>query len=478
MAQEIEIDLLTIRRGTVTAPAGCGKTHLIADALKRHKLASPILVLTHTNAGVVALRNRLSRLGVSSSAYSLATIDGWAMKLVSTFPIRSSIDLNILKLEKPKDDYPAIRRAAVALLKSGHIRDALRASYTQLIVDEYQDCSLIQHAIVYYAAKTLPVCTLGDPMQAIFGFGSDELANWTDQVCKHFPIAGELKHPWRWENVGADSLGQWLLDVRHKLMSEDSVDLLSAPDNVSWIKLKGDRSDFEKILEAARTPATGRNESVLIIGDSMNAESRYRIASSVHGAVTVEKVDLSDLVSFSKKLAIAAPGALELIANFAQSLMTNVGATDLVRRTNSLQSGAARKPATAVESTAIEFIRDPSYGKVADVLVEISRESGVRTYRPAVVSACLRALRQCHENKDLSFQSAVVQMREQNRILGRPLPKRAIGSTLLLKGLEAETVVILDADNLDAKNLYVAMTRGSKRLVVCSASSTLRPRFK
>jgi hypothetical protein len=40
------IDLLTIERGTVTAPAGCGKTHLIAQSLMRHTEAKPILIST------------------------------------------------------------------------------------------------------------------------------------------------------------------------------------------------------------------------------------------------------------------------------------------------------------------------------------------------------------------------------------------------------------------------------------------------
>ena len=56
------IKLLKIERGTVTAPAGCGKTQLIADVLTRHEGAKPILVLTHTNAGVVALRGRFDRV--------------------------------------------------------------------------------------------------------------------------------------------------------------------------------------------------------------------------------------------------------------------------------------------------------------------------------------------------------------------------------------------------------------------------------
>jgi DNA helicase IV len=66
-------------------------------------------------------------------------------------------------------------------------------------------------------------------------------------------------------------------------------------------------------------------------------------------------------------------------------------------------------------------------------------------------------------------------MREQNRLVGRQLPKRAVGSTLLLKGLEAELAVVLNAAELNARNLYVAMTRGSKGLIVCSRNPILKP---
>jgi DNA helicase-2/ATP-dependent DNA helicase PcrA len=75
----------------------------------------------------------------------------------------------------------------------------------------------------------------------------------------------------------------------------------------------------------------------------------------------------------------------------------------------------------------------------------------------------------------LSFHEAAIRMREQNRLVGRPLPRRAVGSTLLLKGLEAEVAVILNAGALDARNLYVAMTRGSKTLTICARSPILNP---
>jgi hypothetical protein len=61
----------------------------------------PILVLTHTNAGVAALRGRLERASVPTSAYRLATIDGWAMRLLTLFPQRAGNDPDILSVTNP-----------------------------------------------------------------------------------------------------------------------------------------------------------------------------------------------------------------------------------------------------------------------------------------------------------------------------------------------------------------------------------------
>lgn len=163
----VEIDLLAIDRGIVTAPAGCGKTHLIADALMRHTGSKPILVLTHTNAGVAALRTRLDHEDVPASRYRLSTIDGWAIRLAKTFPRTSGVDPAALLLHNRQRDYPLIRDAAWRLLHGRHIDDVLRATYDRLIVDEYQDCGQRQHGIVCNAASALRTVLLGDPMQAI-----------------------------------------------------------------------------------------------------------------------------------------------------------------------------------------------------------------------------------------------------------------------------------------------------------------------
>jgi hypothetical protein len=155
----------------------------------------PILILTHTNAGVAALRGRLERAGVRPTAYRLLTIDGWGMRLVSMFPKRAGHDPSLLDLTHPGTDYPNLRVAAARLLKAGHINDVVSASFARLIVDEYQDCSVRQHALVGFASNALPTSVLGDPMQAIFGFGQDDLAKWDETVCKHFRWRENLGRP-------------------------------------------------------------------------------------------------------------------------------------------------------------------------------------------------------------------------------------------------------------------------------------------
>lgn len=467
------VDLLAIDRGAVTAPAGCGKTHLIAEGLGRHEGAKPILVLTHTNAGVAALRARLDRAGVNPSRYRLSTIDGWCLRLLTLFPKRAGHDPAILLIQNPKAHYPAIRRAAGILLRDGHVDDVLAATYDRLIVDEYQDCSKVQHAIICFAARSLKTCVLGDPMQAIFGFQGNALADWDQHVCTQFPVAAELDRPWRWINAGEEAFGRYLLDVRVSLIAGEGIDLREAPQNISWIQLDG-RSDHERRLRAGSI-AVADDEKVLILADSKNPTGQRQFASQIFGAVTVENVDMRDLVDFGDGLDLASPELLSHVVEFAGKVMTNTGGNNLLARVNTLRAGRERVGPTPVEATAVRLIQAPSYSGVADLLVEMGKEHGVRTHRPAILRGGLRLLKNCSDSVGLMPAEAAMQERERSRLIGRPLARRTVGSTLLLKGLEADVAVILDPTDMDRRHLYVAMTRGAKRLIICSRHGRLTP---
>lgn len=466
--------LTSIEKGSVTAPAGCGKTHLIAETLKTFNGKKPILVLTHTNAGVASLHGRLKKMAVPSHKYKLYTLDGFFIRLISTFPESSRLRPNILEFCNPSVDYPAIRDCAHTLLSSGNIDSIIQGSYSHIIVDEYQDCNLPQHSIVCLLASLLPACVLGDPMQAIFNFGKNVLVNWDVDVISFFPTVCELRKPWRWCNAAADPLGDWLLDARTRLMNGNSIDLRTLPDYVVWHKLQNDKSDPITIQKAVQTSIPGKKARALILCDSTNPKKQQELASRTPGAVTVENVNMTDLVTFGQNFKSLNASSLEILFGFIQSVMKNANIAELNRRLRVLLAGTARKEQSKVEQYCLEFIRAPSYDTALNIIQSVREREGAALYRPIIYSGCLQALRLVISGK-MDIEQAVHVIRERYRQYGRQLPMRGIGSTLLLKGLEADIAVITNPNVMDSKNLYVAITRGSERLVVCSPKPVLTP---
>lgn len=469
-----ELDLYGVRRGSVTAPAGCGKTQLIADTLAAHTGSKPILVLTHTNAGVAALRARMVKAAIPSSAYRISTIDGFAMRLAGKFPLRSGLPAQMLELANPGLDYPAIREAAANLLQAGHINAPLRATYASLFVDEYQDCNAAQHRLVAWAAETLPTCVLGDPMQAIFGFGGNCLVNWQVDVESQFPPVGMLQTPWRWRLAGTEELGQWLLRARAGLQAGQTVDLQGAPAEVQWVQLDAATAE-EQRRAAARTRGRNAQDSVLIIGDAMNVRGRYQLSSQTPGATVVERVDLVELMQFARTFDPAGADPLVQVVEFSASLMTGVGAAALLQRVQVLLHGRPRNPPTLIEAAAVAFARSPSVAEASRLLQAFARQPGTHVYRPEVLRCCQAAM-QAASRGTCTFYAAALQARERQRHMCRPVARRAVGSTLLLKGLEADVAVILEPQAMTAQHLYVALTRGARKVVVCSPTSILTPR--
>jgi DNA helicase-2/ATP-dependent DNA helicase PcrA len=309
-------------------------------------------------------------------------------------------------------------------------------------------------------------------MQAIFGWQGNERPDWDKHVCQHFRIVGELTTPWRWKNAGTENFGRWLFDVRRKLKEGTSVNLTSAPPEVTWVRLDGTEDRILQI-RAGSIRAPTPDGTVLIVGKSTSPSSQQEFASQIPGAETVEAVELKDMVQFARDLDFQGVDALEKVASFAGSVMANVGAPDLIQRVGILERGKGRREPSDAERAALRFKATRTPSAAVDLLVEISKTAGVKKHRPSMLRASIKALRSCDGSEGNTFLDAAIRAREQNRLLGRPLPKRAVGSTLTLKGLEADVSVILDAGDLDARNLYVAMTRGSRRLLVCSDTAIL-----
>lgn len=146
-------------------------------------------------------------------------------------------------------------------------------------------------------------------------------------------------------------------------------------------------------------------------------------------------------------------------------------------RLESLRNGRARKPASSLEAAALRFSDAPSYENASAILMECKQAQRVRVVRPLLLSAIMRVMHLCDVNRDLSFPDAAKKVRSEYRYRERIMPKRAVGSTLLFKGLETDgAIVVYDGASMGAKHLYVALTRASKRIVVYSESAVLNRR--
>lgn len=313
-------------------------------------------------------------------------------------------------------------------------------------------------------------------MQAIFGLAQNVLVNWPVDVEPIFPSVGQLAHPWRWIRVGTEDLGNWLLEARQTLQAGGSINLVErAPREVEWIQLNA--QNFQ-VAERQRVAAAGiaveRDQTVLVIAKATNPQARHQISSQIPGATVVETVELLDLVAFADRFDPAAEDSLQQLAAFATSVMTGVGQTNLLNQVRSIRNGRNENPPTPIEAMAVAYTNAPTMTAAVDLLRAFSEQDGSRVYRPEVFRCCLTAMRMAADGA-ANFSEAAIQVRERNRHLGRPLSRRSVGSTLLLKGLEADVVVLLYPELMTAQNLYVALSRGARRVCVCSTGPLLRP---
>lgn len=465
-----ELNILAHQRGSVSAPAGCGKTQLITEALLKCTDSKPVLVLTHTNAGRAALEHRLKKRGISGAKARVATLDSWAIRVVQCFPERSGLSESVLRVRGANADYKAIRRGALGILTEGHASQVIFATYSRVIVDEYQDCGELQHLMVLALAELLPTVVLGDPLQVIFDFAGP-VVSWSKEVIPSFPPLACKHEPWRWINAEAPELGDWLLNtVRSRLSHANGfIDLSTAPKGVEWVRLEGTPVEISNARIATATRKFAG--TTLIIADSRSKQSQWEVARRSR-ATMVEANDMTDFIEFSSTFDPNSETSLDVAVKYFGGLLSGLSPKELIDRTRRLQRGRAKVAASKIEEICLTYLGSPSHKAAADMLDALQDASGVFAFRPDIVRLCSKALRAVSES--VTFHAAAVRERERFRHLPRIMRTKSVGSTLLLKGLEADVAVILEPEKMNAKNLYVAMTRGSKKLVICSKSSMLK----
>ena len=461
-AEEIAL-IQSKHNAAIIAPAGHGKTEMITEIVD--KLPGKKLVLTHTNAGVGALQQRMKRKCVSKDKYYLSTISSFCMKWCDAYPKTANYNPAI-KMTDSKF-YPMVHAGTVRIFKNEWARKVIETTYSCIIVDEYQDCVLIQHQIFVELNKNISVYVLGDPLQAIFGF-KEQLVSWKNF---YFDVVDIETYPWRWKKTNP-SLGQYLQDVRTQLLpglDGKTVRLSTVPN--------------QKAVHRISTSA-------------LHDGSVYRIANQYETVLYIAKWE-PDTIAFSKGTGgiFQHDEAQNLKALYEASQRLDVD--DGYTRANTIFdfiSKCASGVATELKSYE-RHIKDgdfdfkrikkyPEFGKrmerlyryhgtneMMTVLDWIKNEPSFRIHRRELFTEMQRSIRRARD-MNIPIMQAAQEIRmipgNQSKYAGF---KRLASRTLLSKGLEFGCVIIdLSKVNQNAYNryssteMYVAMTRAMRAI--------------
>lgn len=457
-------------RACVVAPAGCGKTQLIAAAL--HHCSGRQLVLTHTNAGTEVLRTRLSALGVPPTRARVETIAAFALRLAVGYPTTSGV---ALAQPRTNGDWAKVYAGAARVLSTRIGRTVLDASYAGVFVDEYQDCSLDQHALVLAIATGLPCRVLGDPLQAVFAFEKGGVIDWTRHVEASFDAFHVPTHPWRWQAANV-LLGAWLLDVRKRIQAREPIDLRETP--ARFVKL--DRRHAVKQRLDACFSAVRKGGTVVAI-DQWAAQC-HQLAGQLGGTFTsIEPIEADDLFASAARLHAATGNqrALEVLA-FAKLCATQVG-SELATIATAFEKGRANEARTKkhdnVRRALIEVAARADFEPVVRALEAAVRIPRAVIKRRDLYSAMVRAMREFDATQDAGLEEAAWNVRHRTSMIGRTPYARIVSRTLLVKGLQYDHAIVLNATSLSPEHLYVAMTRGAQSLTILSEAPVLRPSY-
>jgi DNA helicase-2/ATP-dependent DNA helicase PcrA len=487
-------DFLATKKSLMIAAAGHGKTHCIAECISRCDTSQRQLILTHTHAGISSLKQKLMAQGVDCCKYDIQTITGFAQRLVFAYCNQSQIPFK----QEEKAYFTWIMSKALELLTLNPLSFVIQNSYQGLFVDEYQDCDINQHKLIVKMSEYMPTHLFGDPLQGIFDFNGEKVNFERD--LQDFTRFDLLKTPWRWNKTGNNAyLGQYILRTREILLSnEQHIQLIDSPNyGIHLICAPHDEDgSWYKLVSAIIHKISGN--SILIIVPSYYDENlrmrgntidraNLRTRLSIQDYLLIEAIDQEDYYSSAKVLDI-------FVDKFKRARKKNKAIYDLldinfkVQKTGlndwinkdsySLKTkrGELRDPSLRLQNMFQTFNQSPCIENLHQIIRFFIIEQKATCKRPGLAWSLLKCISMSISNRNTVYENMVAH-KNKIRMSGRKVDGKCIGTTLLTKGLEFDTVVVLDAHLFeDKRNFYVAISRACKQLYIITEQKRIHLR--
>ncbi|TAE87567.1 MAG: ATP-dependent helicase [Verrucomicrobia bacterium] len=465
--------MLGSTRSFAVAAAGCGKTELLGQIVADQRSGRQ-LVLTHTHAGVAAIKKRLAGMYVPQEKFHLDTIAGWCLRYGAAYPAISGYQPGA----EANPDWNATYPGAEKVCRTALGKKIISESYSGLLVDEYQDCTISQHSLMLAIAAQIPCRGVGDPLQSIFGF-ADPVVEWGTIKADFQVMNDALTEPWRWRREGKSAvLGDWLAEARKQLEQTGRL-VIAADAPVTWVQHDNSIQQPDAWASVCRTLDCPLNETTVAI---LKWPSQcINLAQRMGGRwPIVERFDDPDLLRLGSKLVDAdGPEVVEALVGFLSERMTMVG-TAMRTAVEAIKSGRGvsrikkhRDHADRLDALAT----NPSPAIALEWLAgALAHRDNWWLYRRECVYQLREALRHCSGSTFAELPNMIAEARTRARHRGRLTHRRTIGTPLLVKGLEFDHGILLwEPSHLSVKGLYVAITRASKSLTIVSNSRTLVP---
>jgi DNA helicase-2/ATP-dependent DNA helicase PcrA len=488
----------------IIAPAGYGKTTFIVNCLGyvQYKKLGRQLVLTHTHAGVASLKEKIKNrdVKIKSIFYNIETISGYAQKYAISFCPNK---IKNIEIGNENDEYfKNIIKEATKLFSLNPIKDVIRANYTGIFVDEYQDCTDDQHCMLMKLGDILPIHILGDPMQGIFNFKENRLVDF-DKDLNDFELTATLDIPYRWEKLNKN-LGQHLKNIRSELEKGFNIDLskygyiiqneydiknkliIKDMPSIKIVKIKECEKYQHYSLYYKQICELGDESSLLIIDPvSTSVNTRKSFVEKFNNRFFVlEALDEKDFYSIAKNVdLIIQSDNWEKKFNilYKDILLKLFNKTDIDDWFNNETKKVKTKVLNNKENyediktnnlelkKLVTNMQNKSNALAIFKIIKFLKNNlKFKCYRVEFLYSIGNSLRNViYSQNNESVSDAMVEQRNYIRRTGRKIYGKCVGTTLLTKGLEFDTVAILDAHNFkDYKNFYVAITRCCRKLVI------------